>query len=390
MIFNRKQLSKALTLLKRSAGSKGIPVLGCVYIERLSRVKAALTTSDLELVTRVELECKGTDQLGTTHILVHREFAAFVRAAKGEQIQLKATRKRVGTRLVVEASSGVRERGKRVFDADIVTTFEGINADEYPALPNELEYVDSANAGELREVIEQVLPAVTTDETRYNLAGINITNQDDGAQFVGSDGHRLALRPLAGVHFTSLGKGDATVPMGFWIQLLHATKGKPEAVVAIAFDQQAIAVRIDGTQLTCRLTGGEYPNYKQVIPKANGTKLVIDRVPWIEKLESLLPLLGGRNHGVSVSVAEDGTSAVLSGCGESSARSTLPLVLAGPCPKEPIGLDATYLITALKSFPKHAEHVSIDIDSEEGWLRPIAFTNAKTEGIVVVMPIRIA
>src|SRR5207245_2855875 len=49
-------------------------------------------------------------------------------------------------------------------------------------------------AGTLREMIDRTLFAVSSDETRFNLSGVFLSNEDDGLlRMVATDGHRLAL-----------------------------------------------------------------------------------------------------------------------------------------------------------------------------------------------------
>src|SRR5207237_5434288 len=52
----------------------------------------------------------------------------------------------------------------------------------------------SIAVGTLREMIDRTLFAVSSDETRFNLAGVFVGNEDDGVlRMVATDGHRLAM-----------------------------------------------------------------------------------------------------------------------------------------------------------------------------------------------------
>ena len=143
----------------------------------------------------------------------------------------------------------------------------GIGAEEYPPTA---QFKESGtiriNQGKLREMIRKTAYAVSTDESRHQLNGINVVAEPERLTLVATDGRRLALV-------------EEDVDSGTKAQFILPTKAvgelqrllQTEGDVEIRVGETHVEITVpqengEAIQIHSKLVEGNYPNYKQVIP----------------------------------------------------------------------------------------------------------------------------
>lgn len=149
----------------------------------------------------------------------------------------------------------------------------GVSAEEYPSLPGmsyEPEY--RIPASELLDMVNSTLYAVSLDETRFNLNGVcfsSLKNKNETRlKMVATDGHRLALveRPTAGFEFAE----EAIVPRKGLSEIRKLLDDCNDTEVGIDMRDGFLLLDTASTRVSMRLIDGEFPDYKQVLPKGEG------------------------------------------------------------------------------------------------------------------------
>ncbi len=157
----------------------------------------------------------------------------------------------------------------------------GLGAEEFPALP---AFKDDQFIGIDGEVLDQMLEkaviSVSTDETRYNLNGVYVAKgEGDQMNMVSTDGHRLSViqKGVEKVGKLKLEKGVIIPRKG--LQEVRRIIAEGEGSVEMSFQAGNAVVRKEGRVLVMRLIDGEFPDYRQVLPKEgeNKNQLVVDR-----------------------------------------------------------------------------------------------------------------
>src|SRR2546427_10439809 len=160
-------------------GRTTLPILSNVLIEPAGE-GIALTATDTEVGLRrlvtAEVKKKGVVTLNA------RKLYEITREVSAEEVVLKSVQ--AGW---VEVLAG-RSKFKIV----------SLDPKDFPQLPLGTDAPQGATlaiaAGTLREMIDRTLFAVSSDETRFNLSGVFLGNEDDGVlRMVATDGHRLAM-----------------------------------------------------------------------------------------------------------------------------------------------------------------------------------------------------
>ena len=157
----------------------------------------------------------------------------------------------------------------------------GLPPEDFPSLPEySTEGLVEFSCSQLKEMIRKTIFALSPDESRQALNGLLLEKENDKANMVGTDGHRLAFisRPLP----MDKGKGGKN---GKW-DFLVPKKALSELVKLMEDDESTFSFSsknnhiafIQGQQvIVSRKIDGKFPNYKQVIPSGNNLKVMVKR-----------------------------------------------------------------------------------------------------------------
>ncbi|HRY30139.1 MAG TPA: DNA polymerase III subunit beta [Elusimicrobiota bacterium] len=149
----------------------------------------------------------------------------------------------------------------------------GLPKDDYPVLPEfSQERAFSVNQNTLREMIRKTSFAVSTDETRYVLNGVDFIVDKGKITLVSTDGRRLA--------YVQRDCGDkkavanAIIPTKAVNELARILTGdEKDGVVQIGFTENQVTFNYKGTVVLSRLIEGHFPNFEQVIPKSHDSQI---------------------------------------------------------------------------------------------------------------------
>lgn len=193
----------------------------------------------------------------------------------------------------------------------------GMSADEFPELPdvNDGEVVHLP-AISLIEGLRSSLFSASGDETKQVLTGVHLTINEAGLEFAATDGHRLAvvetLSPEASEKPAKASKKkdvaepkelDVTIPAKALQELMKLLDRQAEGVVSVKFDRsQAVFEWVD-QRLTTRLLEGQYPNYRQLVPKQFSFQATVERRLFLSALERIAVLADQKNNIVKLTLS---------------------------------------------------------------------------------------
>jgi DNA polymerase III subunit beta len=176
----------------------------------------------------------------------------------------------------------------------------GMGVEDFPELP----VVDSGEVLQLPieslvEGLRGSLFSASTDETKQVLTGVHLTIQPDGLEFAATDGHRLSVvRTLSEESATATPERelDVTIPAKALQELSKMLDRRMGDTVAVHFDQSQVVFDWTDQRLTSRLLEGQYPNYRQLIPRQFSRQLTIDRRLLLSALERIAVLADQKNN----------------------------------------------------------------------------------------------
>jgi len=265
-------------------------------------------------------------------------------------------------------------------------TLAGTTADEYPTLPGfGSGQMVSVQASVLSEMIERTMYAASIDETRYNLNGVYLEPQakTEKLRMVATDGHRLAyVDRTLGVDLSGLANG-VIIPRKGLAELKRLVDEDDADGIELGFEGNSGLARKGDVTLVMRLIEGEFPNYRQVIPKDTTQQLTLEVAPLVHALRRVALLSAERSRAIKFELA-DGRLALSSNNPDlGDAREELDVDYAGEALS--IAFNARYLIDALAVAGSKEVQLAFKDSLSPAQLRP----TDDDDSLAVVMPMRV-
>lgn len=188
----------------------------------------------------------------------------------------------------------------------------GVGADNYPHLP-EIDTNEQLTipADIMKQVINQTVIAVSTQESRPLLTGVHLTIKDGELHAVATDSHRLSQRKvkLSGaenIDYDIIVPGRSLVELS---RMIADSTGSLEIQIA----ENQILFNFDNTAFYSRLLEGMYPDTDRLIPQSSETEIELNAVSLLHAIERASLLSHeGRNNVVKLSLNSENQTAVLS------------------------------------------------------------------------------
>ena len=156
------------------------------------------------------------------------------------------------------------------------STFDlsALNASDFPYFPQvSAERTIELPSAELATVIKKVSRAVSRDEARAVLTGIQLTLEADGARFIATDSYRLAVANMH-VEGQNYEPFQAIIPGSVFEDVSKlAANGD---TVQIGFTDNQIIFTFGNTVFVSRKIEGTYPNCMQLIPPDHAVAVHMD------------------------------------------------------------------------------------------------------------------
>ena len=188
----------------------------------------------------------------------------------------------------------------------------GVDADNYPHLP-EIDTNEQLTipADIMKQVINQTVIAVSTQESRPLLTGVHLTIKNGELHAVATDSHRLSQRKvkLSGaedIDYDIIVPGRSLVELS---RMIADSTGSLEIQIA----ENQILFNFDNTAFYSRLLEGMYPDTDRLIPQSSETEIELNAVSLLHAIERASLLSHeGRNNVVKLSLNSENQTAVLS------------------------------------------------------------------------------
>lgn len=362
LVCSQSDLSTNLSLVSRAVPSRPThPILSNVLLQADAETnQVSLTAFDLSLGIRTS-------------------FSAEV--IEGGAIALPA-------KLLLDITSRLPEGEITLDDESAETTGEGIvvtlkpksgkyqvramSAEEFPELPViETSEAIQLTTAALIEGLKGSLFATSTDETKQVLTGLHLTVKQDSLEFAATDGHRLAVlettneRPLEDNE-----QLEVTVPARALRELQRMlAHSSSEEAVSLYLDQGQIVFAWQNQRLTSRTLEGQYPAYRQLIPRQFERQVVLERKQFISTLERIAVLADQKNNIVKISIDNTNQEITLSCEAQDVGNGTesMPAQISGE--DIDIAFNVKYLMEGLKELP--STEIQIHLNQS---LTPVIFT----------------
>jgi DNA polymerase III subunit beta len=234
----------------------------------------------------------------------------------------------------------------------------------------------------LREAVDSVIFAVSTDTHRQVLTGVMFSYDGSRLTLVATDTHRLAVR-----HIDQPGIGSnitAVVPE----KALRAIKSLPVAEdekVVIRFGSGRMGVEAGGAKVVSQLLAGTYPNWERVVPSESTRSWSVEADQLAEKVSRSMII--ARDNANRVRLKGDGDQILISARSEEKGEAKEEVMMIAQNGDVEIAFNGKYVLDALQ--PIGGPGVKIEMTESS---RPAIFKPADEDNgyFCVIMPMALA
>ncbi len=370
--INQDHFSNGLQQVLNVVASRStMPILSNVLIEA-EKGHISLTTTNLDLGIRCRIKAEVTDTGSIT--LPVRKLATIVKELPVNEVFLETSEKNQA----------------KITSGGSLFKIMGISSEEFPPLPTfENRKVFELSQDEIVNMLKSVSYAQSTDENRYILNGVYFNFADEKLTLVATDGRRLGLTGLD-LEVSEENAGSLILPAKT-VAELERLMGKGEKV-NIAFNDRQAAFEIgldeagdtglvDHLYLVSKIVEGNYPNYRQVIPKETEHRVKIERELMLECVHRAALVTSDKSNSVKIKVSKN----LLEISGQSSeyGESHESMAIAYDGPEVQVAFNPQFLMEPLKALNK--DEVFFEFKDE---LSPGLFKTLDNF-ICVIMPLRL-
>ena len=393
----QENLSKGLSIVGRAVSSRStLPVLGNILLEAKDN-QLRLAATNLEIGINCWVGARVDDEGAIT--VPSRLLAEFVNSLPPEKIDMELS---------------VRTQTLHLRCANYDANIKGIDAQEFPVIPTvdngagpeetaevlEGRTIALETAG-LSKMIDQVVFAAATDESRPTLTGVEVTFAQERLSLAATDGYRLSVRSIEvdqaftedmavvvpARHLGELGRiivdGEEEKPVQVTVtqarnQILFRVWGKG-AENRGAFHQ---------VDLVSQLIADRFPDYRAIIPKSHNTRTVVGTDVFLQAVRVAQLFARDNANIVRLKIQPNGEGGVgnlhLSASSAELGNSENELEAMVEGDELEIDFDVRFLIAVLSQIDEEQVVLETTQSNRPGAIRPVGLGD--DEFLHVVMP----
>lgn len=371
--INRDHFSNGLQQVLNVVGTRAtMPILSNVLIEA-SDGQISVTTTNLDLGIRCQIKAE-VEEPGALTLPV-RKLATIVRELPKLEVFVEST----------------PNNQAKITSGGSIFRIMGIGKDEFPPLPTfSDQHVFHLPQDELQTMLKSVSYAQSSDENRYILNGVYFNFAEDKMTLVATDGRRLALISKE-LEVSEENAGSLILPAKT-VGELERLVGKGEEL-KIAFNDRQVAFEIsigedneslgliDNIYLVSKVVEGNYPNYRQVIPKETEHRIKVERELMLDSVRRAALVTSDKNNSVKVKVSNNLLE--ISGSSPEYGDSHESMAINHEGPEVTVAFNPHFLMEPLKALPK--DEIYFEFKDE---LSPGIFKTLESF-LCVIMPLRL-
>ncbi len=363
----KENLTRLLYLTNTIVERKNtMPVLANVKLTaEKNSLSVGATDLEVSLLGSTEAEVESPGSITVSGKVLYE----IVRELPEENVKLKVTK---GQRFEIES-------GQSRFKIN------GISSDEFPSIMGlQLNSPASVSAETIYEMLEKTAYAVSLDETRYNITGVCVETHNEQKKpmlrFAATDGHRLSYidREADGLAMSA----PVILPRK-GIQELKKLLDGNESTLQVSVNEGFFTVKADGVVLGIRLVDGQFPDYRQVIPKETKSEATISKQELLAAVRRVSLVTTDKSRSIRFRALDSSLLISSSSPEYGEASETIPISKKGE--DVTVGFSGRYILDILNAMQR-SETITMKLSSELG--PGILLGDGDEDYSCVVMPMR--
>lgn len=369
----QENLAHGLSIVSRAVSSRStLPVLGNVLLAT-DGGRLRLSATNLELGITCWIGAKIEEEGSTT--VPARTFNEMVSTLTDKQVDI---------------SLNVRTQTLNVQCGTSNTDLKCIDSQEFPPIPvPDLQEGVPINVTDLREMIQQVAFAASTDEARPILTGVLVAVNDNQITLSAADGFRLSIRKAELSSPVSLPL-NAVIPARALTELARiAGDGEETLTMVMPPERGQVIFHMKDVELVSQLIEGTFPDLEELIPRSYNTRAVLSTSAFLKacKQAEIFAREGSHIARVNITSGDDMQpgQVEISGQSEETGFSQTVVDATVEGPSQLIAFNVRFMREVLDVIETPNVVLETTADTSPGVIRPVG----EDDFLHVIMPMHL-
>ena len=267
---SKENLVESIAIAEKTTGKNlSLPVLGCVLLDATTKGLLKIRATNIDLGIEITVPSK-----------IIEEGVAVVPG----NILHNVVTSMYDSNMVTFTLEGMNLLVSTPRSSTVIKSFP---QDDFPTLP-EVKKTDitfDINTEEFRKGMQAVWYSASTTSIKQELASIYVYTYDKKLFFVATDSFRLAEKTL--LSKKGLDFEPVLIPIRNAIEIIKVFEYIGNKDVSVHLNSNQMIFVSDTVYVTSRLIDGNFPDYKQIIPKTFATEVVLLKQDLINVLKKI-------------------------------------------------------------------------------------------------------
>ncbi|MCI8609962.1 MAG: DNA polymerase III subunit beta [Firmicutes bacterium] len=326
----QQALSKALNIVSKAVTSRTtIPILKGILLKVSEDGKLTMSASDLDL--SIEKTLKVENYQPGEIVVYAKLFGDIIRKLPNAMVTMELIDEEV-----------------KINCANSEFHIIGLPADEFPTInmPEDTSDLILFDKDILKDMIRKTSFAASIDEARGVITGVLVEMQEKSLNMIALDGFRMAI---SREEMLNKERESIVIPakiLGEISKIIGEADTEANDQVSLYINEKRAIFIIEDIKIVLRLLEGEFVKYRDIIPKNNEIRVVVNRSDFLNSIEraSLLAKVG-KNNLIKLSIT-DNSMEITSKSEEGNVREEVMISKEGN--DLIIGFNSKYLMDVLK------------------------------------------
>ena len=373
----QENLAHGLSIVARAVSPRStLPVLANILVAT-DEGRLRLSATNLELGITCWIGAKIEEEGSTT--VPARTFTDLVATLSDKQVNMDLN---------------VRTQTLNVRCGASNTNLKCIDLQEFPPMPvADLSQGIQLNIADIREMIQQVAFAASSDEARPVLTGVLITVNGNKITLAAADGFRLSVRKSE-LSATVERPVNAVIPARALSELARISgDGDQSLTMIMPPGRGQVIFRLRDAELVSQLIEGAFPDYEQIIPRRCETRAVLATSAFLKACKQAEIFAREGSHIARINITpgselQPGTVEISGQSDETgSNQNVVDASIEGPALL--IAFNVRFLREVLDVIKTPNVALETTADTSPGVVRPVGGQAEDSEFLHVIMPMHL-
>jgi DNA polymerase-3 subunit beta len=367
--IDNESLFKSINIADSIISSKNINTILANCLFNVSKNSIEIISTDNEIAVRTKVEAKSDKAI--SFAVNGKKFSSILKELPHDELSIT-----VNESLSIDITS-------RSKDVKGHYTLIGLAADEFPEIPHFME--DNSIEVEqavFKEMIRKVIYAASTDTIKPVFNGIFLISDAKGnVSSVSTDSRRLAIITRSVKQDISFGDG-IIIPLKTVHEVYRLLESSGNC--KFSYNNNQCFFKIANTEIISRIVDGQFPNYRQVLPKEYMLEIEVETKKLLDSVKRAMIFTREPANKIIMNV-QSNKIVIQASTPELGEAEEEIAVKSNKDEKISIGINAQFLIDALKEVDSNLIKCGIT-----GQMSPVTIIPTNDNNYTsIIMPIQI-